>query len=95
MIPVPMHPNLPSISLALDWPQFIPFRTPCQVLCLLIFLFAPKSPISFLIRERKSPVNKNHHLACEKESTGQIRRLYDRIVSLLGIAKLRENDKGD
>ena len=37
----PVHPNFRTVSLVLAWPQFTPLFTPCQVLCLFLFLFAP------------------------------------------------------
>jgi hypothetical protein len=43
----PVYPNLRTVSLVLAWPQFPPFLTPCQILCLFLFLFAPTSPPGF------------------------------------------------
>jgi anaerobic ribonucleoside-triphosphate reductase len=40
----PVYPNFRTVSLVLTWPQFTPLLTPCQVLCLFLFLFAPTSP---------------------------------------------------
>jgi hypothetical protein len=33
----PVYPNFRTVPLVLAWPQFIPFLTPCQVLCLFYF----------------------------------------------------------
>jgi hypothetical protein len=42
-----VYPNFRTVSIVFAWPQFIPFLAPCQVLCLLLFLFEPMSPLAF------------------------------------------------
>jgi len=50
----PAHPNFGIVSLPLVWPKITPFITPCQVLCLFLFLFAPTSPSQLTGLSRKS-----------------------------------------
>lgn len=48
--------QLPTVSLVLAWPQFTFFLTPCQILCLFLFLFAPTFP----------PIQRRRHNRIEK-----------------------------
>jgi hypothetical protein len=43
-IDAPVYPNFRTVSPALVCPKITPLLTPCQVLCLFLFPFAPTSP---------------------------------------------------